>query len=70
METLLYINNIHLFVTQIITKEEATRRRMTILECEMNLPLPELNSDSELLEDIHIRKVSNNGLQFGELETA
>ena len=46
------------FVHQIITKEEANRRRMTILECEMNLPLPELRGSSELLEDIFIRKVS------------
>lgn len=48
------------FLHQIITKEEANRRRMTILECEMNLPLPELRGSSELLEDIYIRKVSQS----------
>ncbi|XP_072029090.1 LOW QUALITY PROTEIN: oxidation resistance protein 1-like [Amphiura filiformis] len=42
---------------EIITKEEANRRRMTLLECEMNLPFPELKGSSELLEDIYIRKL-------------
>ncbi|XP_038051360.1 nuclear receptor coactivator 7-like isoform X2 [Patiria miniata] len=44
---------------EIITKEEANRRRMTILECEMNLPLPELEgATSILLEPEHVRKLT------------
>ncbi|XP_022110273.1 nuclear receptor coactivator 7-like isoform X2 [Acanthaster planci] len=44
---------------EIITKEEANRRRMTILECEMNLPLPELEgATSILLAPEHVRKLT------------
>lgn len=42
---------------QIISREEASKRRMTILECEMNLPLPELVGESNLLSNDHVRKV-------------
>eukprot|EP00057_Strongylocentrotus_purpuratus_P019239 XP_011673713.1 PREDICTED: nuclear receptor coactivator 7 isoform X2 [Strongylocentrotus purpuratus] len=45
---------------EIISREEASKRRMTILECEMNLPLPELVGESNLLSNDHVRKLSKN----------
>ena len=45
--------------SQIITREEASKRRMTILECELNLPLPELIGDSTLLCNDYVKKVSS-----------
>ncbi|XP_071493609.1 oxidation resistance protein 1-like [Diadema antillarum] len=45
---------------EIITREEASKRRMTILECEMNLPLPELIGESTLLCNDYVRKLAKN----------
>lgn len=45
---------------EIITREEASKRRMTILECEMNLPLPELVGESSLLCNDYVRKLAKN----------
>ncbi|PIK40240.1 putative nuclear receptor coactivator 7 isoform X1 [Apostichopus japonicus] len=42
---------------EIVSKEEANRRRMTLLECEMDLPLPQLLGESRLLDATHISKL-------------
>lgn len=42
---------------EIVSKEEANRRRMTLLECEMDLPLPQLLGESRLLDATHIGKL-------------
>ncbi|XP_071964022.1 oxidation resistance protein 1-like isoform X2 [Antedon mediterranea] len=41
---------------EIVTKDEANRRRMTILECEKDLPLPAIIGESRLINIEHIRQ--------------
>ncbi|XP_033120142.1 nuclear receptor coactivator 7-like isoform X2 [Anneissia japonica] len=41
---------------EIVTKDEANRRRMTILECERDLPLPDVIGETLLLTNEHIRQ--------------